>query len=117
MSRVSGSGTLLPVFVCLAAPAAAGPLPDELTISIGGHRQQLTRRRDYAPSLRRQGVMSTPLLQLGGQPELPVVPKLLVVVISSFLITLGLVELLIRPFKAMRMLFGMKPRRRKEMKA
>jgi glucan biosynthesis protein C len=42
--------------------------------------------------------------------------KLLVVVISSFLITLGLVELLIRPFKPMRMLFGMKPRRRKEVK-
>ena len=42
--------------------------------------------------------------------------KLLVVVISSFLITLGLVELLIRPFKPIRMLFGMKPRRRKEVK-
>jgi peptidoglycan/LPS O-acetylase OafA/YrhL len=42
--------------------------------------------------------------------------KLLVVVISSFLITLGVVELLIRPFKPMRMLFGMKPRRRKEVK-
>jgi peptidoglycan/LPS O-acetylase OafA/YrhL len=40
--------------------------------------------------------------------------KLLVVVIGSFLITLGLVELLIRPFKPMRMLFGMKPRRRRE---
>jgi peptidoglycan/LPS O-acetylase OafA/YrhL len=40
--------------------------------------------------------------------------KLSVVVISSFLITLGLVELLIRPFKPMRMLFGMKPRGRKE---
>ncbi|MFC2046033.1 acyltransferase family protein [Chloroflexota bacterium] len=36
--------------------------------------------------------------------------KLLVIVIGSFLITLGLVELLIRPFKPMRMLFGMKPR-------
>ncbi|MFC2023658.1 acyltransferase family protein [Chloroflexota bacterium] len=42
--------------------------------------------------------------------------KLLVVVISSFLITLGLVELLIRPFKPMRMLFGMKPRRRNKLK-
>jgi glucan biosynthesis protein C len=42
--------------------------------------------------------------------------KLLVVVIGSFLITLGLIELLIRPFKAMRMLFGMKPRKRKEVK-
>jgi peptidoglycan/LPS O-acetylase OafA/YrhL len=41
--------------------------------------------------------------------------KLLVIGISSFLITLGLVELLIRPFKPIRTLFGMKPRRpRKE---
>jgi peptidoglycan/LPS O-acetylase OafA/YrhL len=45
-----------------------------------------------------------------------ILPKLLVVVISSFLITLGLVELLIRPFKPIRMLFGMKPRRGKEVK-
>ena len=42
--------------------------------------------------------------------------KLLVVVIGSFLVTLGLIELLIRPFKPIRMLFGMKPRRRKEVK-
>ena len=40
--------------------------------------------------------------------------KLSVILIGSFLITLGLVELLIRPFKPMRMLFGMKHRRRKE---
>ncbi|MGD9093225.1 MAG: hypothetical protein PVF74_10270, partial [Anaerolineales bacterium] len=40
--------------------------------------------------------------------------KLLVVIISSFLITLGLVELLIRPFKPIRRLFGMKSRKRKE---
>jgi glucan biosynthesis protein C len=40
--------------------------------------------------------------------------KLLVVIISSFLVTLGLVELLIRPFKPMRRLFGMKSRKRKE---
>jgi len=40
--------------------------------------------------------------------------KLLVVGISSFLITLGLVELLIRPFRSMRKLFGMKPKRKKE---
>jgi len=40
--------------------------------------------------------------------------KLLVVVIGSLLITLGLVELLIRSFWPMRRLFGMKPRRRKE---
>jgi glucan biosynthesis protein C len=43
--------------------------------------------------------------------------KLLVVVIGSFLITLALIELLIRPFKAMRMLFGMKPRKRETVKA
>jgi peptidoglycan/LPS O-acetylase OafA/YrhL len=36
--------------------------------------------------------------------------KLLVVVIGSFLITLGLVELLVRPFKPVRVLFGMKGR-------
>jgi peptidoglycan/LPS O-acetylase OafA/YrhL len=40
--------------------------------------------------------------------------KLLIILITSFLITLGLVELLIRPFKPMRRLFGMKPRRRKK---
>jgi len=40
--------------------------------------------------------------------------KLLVVVIGSFLITLGLVQLLIRPFEPMRRLFGMKPRRQRE---
>ena len=44
-------------------------------------------------------------------------PKVLVVVFGSFLITLGLIELLIRPFKAMRMLFGMEPRGRKEVQA
>jgi len=45
-----------------------------------------------------------------------ILPKLLVVLISSFVITLGLVELLIRPFKVTRMIFGMKARGRKEMK-
>jgi peptidoglycan/LPS O-acetylase OafA/YrhL len=40
--------------------------------------------------------------------------KLLVVVVSSFFITLGLVELLIRPFRPIRMLFGMKSSRLKE---
>jgi glucan biosynthesis protein C len=40
--------------------------------------------------------------------------KLLAILIGSLLITLGLVELLIRPFNPTRMLFGMKPRRRKE---
>jgi len=35
--------------------------------------------------------------------------KLLTILLSSFLITLGLVELLIRPFKPMRRLLGMKP--------
>ncbi len=38
--------------------------------------------------------------------------KLVVILISSFLATLGLVELLIRPFKPMRRLFGMKSRKR-----
>jgi hypothetical protein len=40
--------------------------------------------------------------------------KLLVIGTSSLLATLGLVELLIKPFKTMRKLFGMKPRRRRE---
>ena len=40
--------------------------------------------------------------------------KLLAILIGSFLITLGLVELLIRPFKPMRRLFGMKARRPKD---
>jgi peptidoglycan/LPS O-acetylase OafA/YrhL len=43
--------------------------------------------------------------------------KLLVVVISSFVITLGLIELLIRPFGPIRMLVGMKPKRRQEEQA
>jgi peptidoglycan/LPS O-acetylase OafA/YrhL len=43
--------------------------------------------------------------------------KLLVVVIGSFTITLGLIELLIRPFRPIRMLFGMKPKRRQEEQA
>ncbi len=51
------------------------------------------------------------------QWEAGILVKLFIVVISSFLITLGLVELLIRPFKPTRMLFGMKPRIRKEVKA
>ena len=38
--------------------------------------------------------------------------KLLIIVFSSFLATLALVELLIRPFRPMRRLFGMKPRGR-----
>jgi hypothetical protein len=40
--------------------------------------------------------------------------KLSVIVFSSFLITLGLVELLVRPFKPVRRLFGMKPRATKK---
>jgi len=40
--------------------------------------------------------------------------KLLVIGTSSLLVTLGLVELLIKPFKTMRKLFGMKPKRIKE---
>jgi peptidoglycan/LPS O-acetylase OafA/YrhL len=37
--------------------------------------------------------------------------KLLVIVFCSVLVTLGLVEMLVRPFKPVRRLFGMKPRR------
>ncbi len=40
-----------------------------------------------------------------------ILTKLLVLVTSSFVITLGLVELLVRPFKPLRRLFGMKPRK------
>jgi peptidoglycan/LPS O-acetylase OafA/YrhL len=46
------------------------------------------------------------------QAGIPV--KLLVILIGSLLITLALVELLIRPFKPMRRLFGMKSRRLKQ---
>jgi hypothetical protein len=41
-----------------------------------------------------------------------IVPKLLVVVPVSFLLTIGVYELAIRPFEPMRALFGMKSRRR-----
>jgi peptidoglycan/LPS O-acetylase OafA/YrhL len=40
--------------------------------------------------------------------------KLLVVVIGSFVVLLGIYHLLIRPYNPLRRLFGMKPRRRKE---
>jgi peptidoglycan/LPS O-acetylase OafA/YrhL len=40
--------------------------------------------------------------------------KLLAILVGSLLVTLGSIELLIRPFKVTRMLFGMKPRRGKE---
>ena len=40
--------------------------------------------------------------------------KLMVILLTSLLIVLALIELLIRPFKPVRRLFGMKPRRRKE---
>jgi glucan biosynthesis protein C len=43
--------------------------------------------------------------------------KLLAILLGSLLITIGLIELLVRPSKPMRMLFGMKPRRREEAKA
>jgi peptidoglycan/LPS O-acetylase OafA/YrhL len=43
--------------------------------------------------------------------------KLLVVVIGSFAVSLGLYELLVRRINPVRALFGMKPRRRKEVKA
>jgi peptidoglycan/LPS O-acetylase OafA/YrhL len=46
-----------------------------------------------------------------------ILPKLLVVVIGSFLVALVLIELLIRPFKPVRRLFGMKARGRTTKKA
>ena len=48
------------------------------------------------------------------QWEVDILVKLLIIVIASFTITLGLIELLIRPFRRVRVLFGMKPRRSKE---
>ena len=48
------------------------------------------------------------------QWDAAIFPKALVVVAGSLLITLGLIEVLIRPFKPIRVLFGMKPRRQKE---
>ena len=48
------------------------------------------------------------------QLDAAIFPKALIVVAGSLLITLGLIEVLIRPFKPIRMLFGMKPRRQKE---
>jgi peptidoglycan/LPS O-acetylase OafA/YrhL len=51
------------------------------------------------------------------QWDLGVTVKLLVILVGSLLVTLGLVELLIRPFRFTRMLFGMKPRRRKPVEA
>jgi peptidoglycan/LPS O-acetylase OafA/YrhL len=46
------------------------------------------------------------------QWDMGVTLKLLILAVGSFLITLGLIELLIRPFKPTRMLFGMKARGR-----
>jgi fucose 4-O-acetylase-like acetyltransferase len=46
------------------------------------------------------------------QWEAGILVKLLVVVLGSFLTTLGLAELLIKPFGPIRVLFGMRPRRR-----
>ena len=48
------------------------------------------------------------------QWDVSILVKILLIGISSLLIALGLVELLIRPFKPMRRLFGMKARRGKE---
>ncbi|MFC2030910.1 acyltransferase [Chloroflexota bacterium] len=48
------------------------------------------------------------------QWEVGITLKLLVLIASSFFITLGLIELLVRPFKPVRKLFGMKARRRKD---
>jgi peptidoglycan/LPS O-acetylase OafA/YrhL len=46
----------------------------------------------------------------GVQLDTGVTLKLLIITVSSFLVTLGLVEVLVRPFRPMRRLFGMKPR-------
>jgi glucan biosynthesis protein C len=46
------------------------------------------------------------------QWDLGLLPKLLIVVTSSLLISFGLVEILVRPFKPIRKLFGMKARNR-----
>ena len=51
------------------------------------------------------------------QWEVGTLVKILVIGITSLLISLGLVELLIRPFNPVRRLFGMKPRTGKEEKA
>ncbi len=48
------------------------------------------------------------------QWDASVLVKLLVIVIGSLLIALGLIELLIRPFKPMRRLFGTKSRKRNQ---
>lgn len=48
------------------------------------------------------------------QWDADILMKILVVVFGSLLITLALVELLIRPFKPVRTLFGMKPRHERE---
>ena len=48
------------------------------------------------------------------QWDAAIFPKALIVVAGSLLMTLGLIEVLIRPFKPIRVLFGMKPRRQKE---
>jgi peptidoglycan/LPS O-acetylase OafA/YrhL len=48
------------------------------------------------------------------QWDVDILVKLLIIVIASFTITLGLIELLIRPFKRVRVLFGMKPRRSRD---
>jgi surface polysaccharide O-acyltransferase-like enzyme len=48
------------------------------------------------------------------QWDADILVKLLVVLFGSLLVTIGLVELLIRPFRLTRRLFGMKLRRRQE---
>ena len=83
------------------------------------------KRREFAKrTTRRTNKLSTTVLALPVifvvaffvvQWEVGVALKQLVVAIGSFLITLGLIELLIRPFKPVRTLFGMKSRRRKGM--
>jgi hypothetical protein len=46
------------------------------------------------------------------QSDVSLLLKLLIVVLSSFVVTLGLYELFIQRISAVRVLFGMKPRRR-----
>jgi hypothetical protein len=45
------------------------------------------------------------------QWETAILPKLLVIVLASFVATIGIYELVIHPFEPLRILFGMKSRR------
>jgi peptidoglycan/LPS O-acetylase OafA/YrhL len=48
------------------------------------------------------------------QWDISTVVKLPVVVVSSFCITLGLIELLVRPIRPIRWIFGVRPRKHRE---